>query len=73
MFNYQIRPFCRLIKPQYADVKCPGCGEKDETVAKRRRNTCYANDKSNWTISCQGCYDEDVSNFEHLWSSMYYD
>lgn len=49
---------------------CPLCFHIGPT-AWRRRNTAYVDDKLNWLLSCQACYDEDYANFQELWDDYY--
>ena len=50
---------------------CPLCRERKETIAKRRRNTAYADDTENWLISCKDCHDLDTWCFDELWADYY--
>jgi len=49
---------------------CPLCGDVSDTIAKRRRNTAYLDDKNNWLISCKACFEEDYENFQELWEMI---
>jgi len=49
---------------------CPICSRTGQ-IAKRRRNTSYANDENNWQVSCEGCFEEDYARFQDLWDEYY--
>lgn len=55
---------------------CPHCDVPDHyhdstTVAKRRLNTAYVNDESNWFVSCKACYDDLYAMYEEQWKDYY--
>ena len=50
---------------------CPGCFRKSKTVAWRRRNSAYIDDRNNWTFMCQECHDEDTANLQADWDDYY--
>jgi|GEM_PF-5067377 len=46
---------------------CPICGAVSDAIAKRRRNAAYLDDKENWLVSCQGCFDRDWDRLQEDW------
>ena len=49
---------------------CPHC-QHIGFVAKRRLNTAYADDASNWTVGCRECFQDAVDHFNELWETYY--
>lgn len=47
---------------------CPGCGILKPDVAKRRINTAYHDDESNWQVSCRECWKETIEHYRELWA-----
>ncbi|MCP5415007.1 MAG: hypothetical protein H6961_10415 [Chromatiaceae bacterium] len=57
-------------------AKCPICGCPDydsgkAVIANRRLNTSYVDDKKNWLISCESCFDEIYDQYAEMWSEYY--
>jgi len=50
---------------------CPNCLRISRTVAWRRRNAEYCDDRSNWSFECQECHDEDTENLQADWDDYY--
>lgn len=50
---------------------CGMCGENKRDVLRRRRNTQYFNEESNWLTCCKECFDEDWAFYEELWADYY--
>jgi cytochrome c553 len=51
---------------------CPCCQEQRFDVRKRRRNTAYVNEESNWLICCGECHESDVEDYAELWDTYYH-
>jgi len=51
--------------------RCPCCGEWVETLARRRLNTAYADEPSNWLWSCALCYLEAVEHYRERWDEYH--
>lgn len=56
-------------KPKRAKMQaCPACGDPHSlTVERRRLNTAYHNEESNWQTSCCHCFRESVEHYQELW------
>lgn len=52
---------------------CPGCGRMSRSVERRRLNTQYVDDDSNYLTSCCDCYDDMYEHYRDLWQSYYGD
>ena len=52
-------------------VECPGCEQMKTTVERRRRNTAYADDASNFLTVCRECQDEDDAYYAERWADYY--
>lgn len=50
---------------------CPLCERRKGDIDRRRLNTAYVNDESNYQLSCEECYDESVGCYEELWDDFY--
>jgi hypothetical protein len=50
--------------------KCPCC-EIEGVVTKRRLNTAYVHEESNWMTSCERCFQDTVEHFADLWASIH--
>jgi hypothetical protein len=51
--------------------KCPCCKRLKFNNRKRRLNTKYVNDESNWLTSCGECYEETYQYYADLWADYY--
>lgn len=49
---------------------CSNCYSTDK-VERRRLNTMYHNEESNWLTSCEVCYDEAYEHFADQWREYY--
>lgn len=65
--NHGYRPVGEVV-----DIVCPCC-QRFMLIRKRRLNTAYVNDESNWMISCDNCYEEAVEYYSDLWDMYYQD
>jgi hypothetical protein len=52
---------------------CNSCGEEvpDNEIQRRRLNTMYHDEESNWLTSCLTCYDDAISYYAELWEQFY--
>lgn len=51
---------------------CENCPlPQPRLLAKRRKNTMYAEEESNWIVSCAECYERVVEYYNELWSEYY--
>lgn len=48
--------------------KCPCCGAWQYGVLKRRLNTAYCNEDSNWQVSCERCYEKSIDYYNEMWA-----
>jgi len=55
----------------YNQEQCPCCLDMRYTVEKRRLNTQYGDDESNWLKSCIECYAERVEYYAERWAEYY--
>lgn len=46
------------------------CGSSDN-VRKRRLNTRYESEESNWLVSCYACFAATVGHYNELWDVYY--
>ena len=56
--------------------RCPLCGQPDydsgqAVIAKRRLNTAYVDDKKNWLVSCESCFEERVAEYQEMWDEYW--
>ena len=64
------RKFAGLVTEAPAAGKCPIC-ERPGQIAKRRRNSSYANDEENWLVSCEECFKDDTHCLDEMWEDYY--
>lgn len=50
---------------------CPSCGQTSKHIGRRRQNTRYRNDNSNWFISCRPCSQENEEYWAERWADYY--
>jgi len=52
---------------------CKGCGEDypDNEIQRRKLNTMYRDEESNWLVSCEDCYQDALKYYQQLWSDYY--
>jgi len=50
---------------------CPHCNRLRRGVESRRMNTAYVNDESNFTLSCEPCYDKTISYYAEMWDEYW--
>ena len=52
---------------------CKGCGEdySENEIQRRRLNTAYVNEESNWLTSCLDCFKETWDYYQELWDDFY--
>lgn len=51
--------------------ECPCCKQKMYSVDKRRLNTSYDHDKSNYLTSCLYCYADVYEYYAERWEEYY--
>jgi len=51
---------------------CEHCGRFSRNVRRRRLNTAYVDEESNWLFGCLECYDRATEYFEQLWDEYYF-
>ena len=51
-------------------AECLGC-HRVTAVRRRRMNTAYVNEESNWVTCCDECFAETVEHFADLWATYY--
>jgi hypothetical protein len=64
-----LRCVCKLVKSILGHCNC--CGRYFMYPERRRLNTAYVNEESNWLTSCQECYDEACDHYAELWNDYY--
>lgn len=56
-------------------MKCTGmwhpCDRMD--AYKRRQNTAYVNDESNWVVMYDDCFEENCKYWDEMWKEYYSD
>lgn len=52
---------------------CPCCEQEKPDIRKRRKNTAYVNEESNWLVSCDECFQDTVAYYAELWADYYAD
>jgi len=51
-------------------ASCPVCGSCTN-IRRRRLNTNYYEEESNWMISCIECFNDIVAQYADIWSEYY--
>lgn len=53
--------------------RCPCCQAwvPRWEIRNRRLNTQYADDASNWLVSCTFCFDDTVALYAEMWAEYY--
>lgn len=70
-YQQRARLFARYITSGTAWGNCPCCERFTRSLAFRRRNTAYADERSNYLLSCPDCYEEDAEHWDEMWSEYY--
>ena len=52
---------------------CPMCKDESDTVERRRQNTAYVNEESNWVTTCAECFEEIEEHWAEQWREYYRD
>ncbi len=52
-------------------TECPCCHAHCLGVKRRRLNTAYPNDESNFLESCGPCHQDAVEHYAELWDEYY--
>jgi hypothetical protein len=50
---------------------CPKCEQEDESVTRRRMNTQYVDEESNYITVCGDCYAEIEEYWAEMWEQYY--
>lgn len=53
--------------------KCQCCDTEKSKVERRRTNTAYVKEESNFIESYKECYDEACEHYADLWAQYYAD
>lgn len=56
---------------QAQSVTCQQCEQESTTVERRRQNTAYADEESNWVTVCEKCFEKIQENWEEMWEDYY--
>lgn len=56
---------------EYYPTRCLCCGVYTHDVERRRMNTAYVNEASNYLTSCLSCYEESERHWAELWAEYY--
>lgn len=48
-------------------MKCEQCEKEHESVWIRRTNTAYVEEKLNWVLECDECYEQTEEYWEMMW------
>jgi len=57
--------------PKYDLQKCDKCGFPGGTVRRRRMNTQYHDDESNFCVACEQCFEEIQEEWHEKWQEYY--
>lgn len=52
-------------------IICPMCKKESATVERRRQNTAYLEEESNWVTVCEDCFEEIQWQWEQMWRDLY--
>lgn len=52
-------------------AKCQCCGQASKHIGRRRTNTKYKDDNSNWLISCRPCFEKAEEYWAERWADYY--
>lgn len=55
------------VDPDLVHGICPYCEKQCEDIARRRLNTRYGDEESNWITSCYSCWEERIDHYNELW------
>ena len=51
--------------------KCPCCDKYKRSIERRRLNTSYVDDESNFLTSCLHCYADAFEDYAERWADYY--
>jgi hypothetical protein len=60
-----------LVKQYVHYKKCPCCGINKPYVLRRRQNTAYEDEESNYVECCEDCFEQIESYWEERWQEYY--
>lgn len=52
-------------------LECAGCGKTGPDVLRRRQNTSYHDDESNWCVLCPDCQEEANEYWAERWAEYH--
>lgn len=58
------------VEPYYP-TKCPCCDEFTTDVMRRRMNTAYVEEESNYITCCLSCFDGVQDHWNERWAEYY--
>jgi len=51
--------------------RCPVCGRFRRSVRRSRRSTAYCDDRLNFIVCCDDCYEREEDYWADMWSDYY--
>jgi len=69
----KMRHLAGFVETEVLDISCPcpDCPGDGGDVKWRRRNSAYADDKLNWLLSCEKCWQYDTDRLQNDWDEYY--
>ena len=61
---YRCYHLCQLLFPRWF---CSGCNRFKLTIERRRQNTMYEDDESNYVTCCAECFEEIEAYWQERW------
>ena len=68
VLRYRRIELCRLLFPRWF---CQGCNRFRGTIERRRQNTMYEDDESNYVTCCAECFEEIEAYWQERWDEYY--
>jgi hypothetical protein len=53
-------------------MECDRCKQKKESVWIQRTNTAYVEEKLNWVLECDECFEETEEHWRIMWEDNGY-
>lgn len=50
---------------------CHKCEQEDPTTIRRRQNTAYVHEESNWITVCDTCFEDVEEYWKEMWEQYY--
>lgn len=60
-----------MTKPSVIKYQMCGCGRCMPNVIRRRQNTQYMHEESNWVTCCDECFEEIEEYWAERWAEYY--